>query len=117
MIYNRDNWYIQIRPINFAQKEEDKWTKHPPITIANMAIPKEVNTNVEIPTTLQNYTIDASSWGVLPMLQNKEGYIYGEPATSARRQETKIRDKFIKIRIRYSGEKLAIIRKIITAYN
>ena len=117
MIYNRDNWYIQIRPINFAQKEEDKWVKHPPITIANMAIPKEVNTNVEIPTTLQDYTIDASSWGVLPMLQNKEGYIYGEPVTSASRQETKIRDKFIKIRIRYSGEKLAIIRKIITAYN
>ncbi len=118
MIYNRDNWYIQIRPINFAQKEEDSWTKHPPITIANMAIPKEVEIDANIPDTLKDYNIDTSSWGVLPMIQKQDGeYVYGAPTTASSRQESKIRDKVIKIRVRYSGEKLAIIRKIITVYN
>ena len=31
--------------------------------------------------------------------------------------ETKIRDKFIKIRIRYSGKELAVIGSVITLYN
>jgi len=32
------------------------------------------------------------------------------------RQETKIRDKYCKIRIRYSGEKLAVISAVITTF-
>jgi len=33
------------------------------------------------------------------------------------RKETKIRDKWIKIRVRYSGKNLAIIHSLITLYN
>ena len=33
------------------------------------------------------------------------------------RKETKIRDKWIKIRIRYSGKNLAIVHSIATLYN
>jgi hypothetical protein len=33
------------------------------------------------------------------------------------RKETKIRDKWIKIRVRYSGKNLAIIHSIATLYN
>jgi hypothetical protein len=33
------------------------------------------------------------------------------------RKEARIRDKFIKIRVRYSGKNLAVIHSIITLYN
>ena len=33
------------------------------------------------------------------------------------RKETRIRDKWIKIRIRYSGKNLAVIHSLITLYN
>ena len=32
-------------------------------------------------------------------------------------KETKIRDKYIKIRVRYSGKELAIIHSIVTLFN
>ena len=33
------------------------------------------------------------------------------------RKETKIRDKWMKIRVRYSGYNLAIIHSVVTLYN
>ena len=52
---------------------------------------------------------------------NKENNTYtyttGGIDNAATRQEGKIRDKYIKIRVRYKGDKLAIIRKILTIYS
>lgn len=121
--YRNDTWKVQISPINFVQKNEISWNKVP-ITIANLPIPSCINiNNVEIPESLKDKQIDFSSWGSLPMIQNinkkNNTYTYttGGIDNAATRQEGKIRDKYIKIRVRYKGDKLAIIRKILTIYS
>jgi hypothetical protein len=73
------------------------------------------NGEVEIPETLLDlgYTsadIDTSNW-------LNDVSIYGTSFGDAQnRREVDIRDKFVKIRIRYSGEELAIIDFLNTIY-
>jgi len=54
-------------------------------------------------TTKVDYSIDPSK--------------YIDTSLWTARKETKIRDKWIKIRIRYSGKNLAVIHSLITLYN
>lgn len=61
----------------------------------------------------KNYTwkdIDTSNWTVFA---GKDGKVY--PNASARK-ETKIRDKYLKVRVRYSGEELAVITALKTLF-
>ena len=141
MQYRNDNWKVQISPINFVQKNENEgldeqgniinstWKNGKvPISIANIPIPANItNYDLDIPESLKDKEIDVDSWGDLPIIQNverksndgKTTYTYevGNPDSKCTRQQTKIRDKYVRIRIRYSGEKLALIRKIITIYS
>lgn len=112
--YVEDEWRVQIPSIYFKQKDEDKW-ELPPIVITDF--PKtfddslkecnnEFNSDV-LPIQYQNIydgncenfdrVIDTTEWSNI--------------------KETKIRDKYIKIRVRYSGKELAIITGLITLYN
>lgn len=138
MQYKNDTWRVQISPINFVQKNENDgvdeqgniinstWKNGKvPVSIANIPIPANItNYDLDIPESLKDKEIDVDSWGDLPIIQNVETngsgqytYEIGDPDTKCTRQQTKIRDKYIRIRIRYSGEKLALIRKIITIYS
>ena len=90
--YAEDNWDIQIPSINYAEKNET-WTNEPPINIAMNPIPEDIIAKGEIEVP-QN--VETDYWGRL--------------------KQTRIRDKYVRIRVRYTGDQLAIISAIITQY-
>lgn len=117
--YLEDRWKIQINPILICYKNEyDNWingkndVKKPPLPIYNSELPKEVfdkiikDESLKIPEIIEkeyngNNFIDSTDW-------------LGE--LSINRKEIDLKDKFIKIRIRYSGEELAVIDFLNTVY-
>ena len=101
--YKEDRWDIQIPSIIFKQKNEEPWPLNntkaiPPILLKT--VPQDINTyditDALMPNNTSISTLDFQSW--------------------TETKETKIRDKYIRIRIRYSGEDLAIITAIHTLY-
>ena len=101
-------------------------TKLPPITIKNTCLPKAVvnfvskhNNNIIFPDETNKIGENNALYG----LYSWDGYcpidntnllndisIYGTDFGEAQnRKEIDLKDKFIKIRIRYSGEELAVI--------
>ena len=121
--YKEGKWNIQIPSIIFTQKNEDEWipiyyetkltedgpTKNwggiiPRIVINSSNIPSDLSDNVissdKLPNIYQDYldqSVDTSEWTY--------------------RKETRIRDKWMKVRVRYSGYNLAIIHSVVTLYN
>ena len=90
--YKEDRWFVQIPSITFVQKNEDPWKDAPPIVFNY--IPSDV-TNDEI--NLGDNNIEyLSEW--------------------SSRKEARIKDKYMKVRIRYEGSELAIIQYILTFY-
>ena len=105
--YKEGKWNIQIPSITFMQKNEEKWENDiPPIVINQSYIPQDITDNIISKDKLPNIYI-----------QNE--YIKDSIDTNGWtfRKETKIRDKWIKIRVRYSGKNLAIIHSLVTLYN
>lgn len=108
-------------------------TKLPPITIKNTCLPKAVvnfvskhNNNIIFPDEINKIGENNALYG----LYSWDGYcpidntnwlndisIYGTDFGEAQnRKEIDLKDKFIKIRIRYSGEELAVIDFLNTIY-
>ena len=107
MDYKEDMWDIQINPIIFVQQNESKWPNNlPPIYIVGT-----------LPDDIVNLSITRKEDGTLEQLQESEipKETYGTGKWS-QRKETKLRDKYIKIRVRYSGKDLALINALITNY-
>lgn len=89
--YKEDQWYIQIPAINFYEKNEN-WKNIPPISILANPVPEDIPTSkITMPADT-----DLTYWSSL--------------------KQTRPRDKYIKIKVRYSGDDLAIISAIITQY-
>ncbi len=118
MNYQEDCWDVQINPIIFVQKNEKDWNIYKerekiPLTIKNS--PTEIiidKDNLDIPEDLikKGYTKDDLI---------KKGYTKDDVDDSVWNtgmKETKLRDKYIKIRVRYSGKDLAIITALKTLY-
>ena len=108
MQYQEDIWHIQINPMNIVQKNESDWldlnknkTDKIPVEINQNPIPKEVLDlgNIKVPSDFINRGYTQWNW------------------KDTDRKEVKIKDKWIKIRIRYSGKKLTLIQLINTLYN
>ena len=109
MQYIEDLWNIQINPINYVQKNEPNWNlksltesgsqNKVPIEINTFAVPDDIKNleELEIPKSLKDRSI--VDWG------------------ECKRQEVKVKDKYLKVRIRYSGKDLAIINAINTLYS
>lgn len=97
--YLEDRWQIQIPSITFMQKNEKSWKK-PPLVLS--FIPNDARTtNLQVTHLPKGYesisdSIDLTSW--------------------SSRHETKLRDKYCKVRVRYSGKDLAIIAAIHTIF-
>ena len=137
MQYLEDKWFIQINPLFLCQKNEysdanltiSSWNNNKiPITIANIPVPKDFNnisqvTFDSIPADLRNKNyvlkdIDLTDWNTLSYNDsNNSNSLSFNSSTASGRQSVKMKDKWIKVRIRYSGEKLAIITAIKTLYN
>lgn len=114
MQYKEDKWYVQINPINLVQKNEEEWedlngekTDKIPVELNQNPLPDDILSpdKIDVPPSFEasgdsrgrGYT----QWGWKES-QNKE---------------VKIKDKWIKIRVRYKGDKLAIITAIRTLYS
>ena len=120
MQYKEDKWNVQINPLNIVQKNEPEWkdldnnnTSKVPVELGQSPIPNEVlvdaNGNpkqgLEIPDSFhKTETNEGRGYTV---------WKWNESQIS----EVKLKDKFIKIRIRYSGKDLAIISAIKTLYS
>lgn len=107
MYYKEDKWNVQINPINFVQKNESDsdWERkdqsNPPIIYNLFPLPKDISdfTDLHIPASLDKFNV--AKWDDITTVN----------------KEAKMKDKFIKVRVRYSGEDLAIISAIRTLYS
>ena len=128
--YKEGKWNIQIPSIIFMQKNEEDWpTAHmglhdegpfnnemyqnqnikvPPIVINSQKLPKISNLIVNLDTLPEIYT-KMSGQGIEKYIEITNGW------TS--RKEARIRDKWMKVRVRYNGNNLAVIHSLITLYN
>lgn len=97
MYYYKDKWVTEIPSIIFMEKNES-WVEKPPLVVN------------WIPNDLERNTITGED---LP-----NTYDIGEVSTDkwTTTREARIRDKYIKVKVRYSGEKLAIITALKTLY-
>lgn len=119
MQYKEDKWDVQINPINIVERNEKEWGTEDdtggtnlsknkiPIVLQPNNIPSEVCEKIQregtdIPTNSLERAI--YSW-------NTAGF------NDSSNRAVKVKDKWVKIRIRYSGEKLAIITAIRTFYS
>lgn len=110
MHYTEDKWYVQINPINFVQKneKENDWlvpgetkVSNPPIIYNLFPLPGDISNinSLEVPNSLEKFNVG----------------IWGDMLTA--NKEVKPKDKYIKIKIRYSGQELAIISAIRTLFS
>lgn len=103
MKYLEDCWNIQINPIVIVEKNENDWKAGiPPLDIFNAKIPLDIEkTNLSKEDLPKHYntldSVDETTW--------------------SKRREIKLKDKWIKVRIRYSGEDLALISALYTMYS
>ena len=99
--YKEDKWNIQIPNISFMQKNENRWIDDKPTIVLNQ-IPNDIIdrdlTYEKLPNTYNSLSqVSTNGWTF--------------------RKETKIRDKYCRIKVRYSGEDLAIISAVLTTFN
>ena len=114
MQYKEDKWYVQINPINLIQKNEPTW-----VDLDNQEtdkVPVELNQNPLPDDILNPNTMD------VPPSFEASGDSRGRGYTQwgwkeSQNKEVKIKDKWVKIRVRYKGDKLAIITAIRTLYS
>jgi hypothetical protein len=137
--YKEGKWNIQIPSIIFNQKNEENWAETyaksrfrvdhsnldsndilvsdwenylpqegelilPPIILNSSNIPNDLNTTL-------------ISSDRVPNIYSHYGYTSVKVDAWTYRKEARIRDKWIKIRVRYSGKNLAVIHSLITLYN
>ena len=110
--YKEGEWNVQIPSIIFNQKNEEPWKNNiPPIVINTAKLPKDL-------------TSDEISTDKVPNIYTRTDRTEDTPITDyikvgdwTYRKETRIRDKWMKVRVRYSGKNLAIIHSLITLYN
>ena len=114
MQYKEDKWCVQINPINLIQKNEPTW-----VDLDNQEtdkVPVELNQN-----PLPDDILNPNTMYVPPSFKASEdskgrGYTQWGWKES-QNKEVKIKDKWVKIRVRYKGDKLAIITAIRTLYS
>lgn len=125
MNYQEDKWDVQIPSIHFWLKNEKTWKigdkiKYPPLNLVNNPLPEDMETlslssSNDIPTELVSlgYGINTDSFDTTKWYGND-----GEVSSSIQDSfETRLRDKYLRVKVRYTGDKLAVISSIITSFN
>lgn len=110
MHYKEDEWYVQINPLNIVEKNESQWkdckgrnTEQIPVELNQNPLPSDILNpkKLNIPQTTS---------------YNNRGYVQWDWDDS-QNKEVKMKDKWIKIRIRYTGNKVSIISAVRTMYS
>ena len=116
MDYLEDKWNVQIPSITYWERNETAWAtkdsagnSYPPLNLVNNPLPESMsNLNLssdnDIPKALRDLGYKAD---YLSLDLNK---------WSDTRKETRIRDKYVKIRVRYTGDDIATITALKTQY-
>ena len=106
------------------QKNETDWSGSIEYKGNTINLPPAIINSNTIPTDVTKITID----NIIEVLEKNIGNIesanvdikypneFVQVGQWTHRKETKIRDKWLKVRVRYSGNNLAIIHSIITLY-
>ena len=116
MQYNEDRWNVQINPINIRYKNEPEW-KVPPIVTTNSPNPEQQLTAKGNSLYINENLIQDEN--LFPDILNNQGYINKnqlDTTTWNSTNQVKLRDKYLKVRIRYSGKELAIIQAVQTLF-
>lgn len=144
--YLEDKWLVSINPIIVTYKNEiDKnkvepgtsmfskdafgvykystWvngedgSKLPPINIQGTKMEEKLGDQIQIPNKNTGEGKDNALYGLYDLTEwNRGGWRPIDPTKNKDRRETDVRGKFMKVRIRYSGEELAIIDFLNTIY-
>ena len=117
-VYKEGKWEIQIPSIIFNQNNEDEWIDNKPYLVINSSnVPNDLKSgNISVKDLPKAYSnIQQYKEYELPNTGNGLEYIQVGDWTA--RKEARIRDKWIKIRVRYSGKNLAVIHSLITLFN
>ncbi len=109
MLYKEDKWNIQIPSINFVQNNEEDWNN------ANYRGEDISEDKIPIELAQANF-VDAGFIKDTNNIPDGRGYVLWDK-NNIRHQEARIKDKYVKIRIRYSGTDLAVISAIKTMYS
>lgn len=116
MYYKEDKWNVQINPINFVQKNEtrEEWDNvyRRGSEPQQYMVPAECNL---FPPPAD--VLDKNGQRGINLPEDWTRNVVSWSDYQSRNQEAKMKDKLIKIRIRYSGEDLAIISAIRTLYS
>lgn len=95
----------------------EKTTKLPPINIQGTKMEEALGTQIQIPNIRTGKGKDNALYGLYDLTEwNKGGWRPIDPTKNKDRRETDVRGKFMKVRVRYSGEELAIIDFLNTIY-
>ena len=104
MQYKEDIWNVEIRPIYFNQRNEATWSVPPIITNNVPLITETVVDKSNLPTDYDITDIESTP---------DDELIY---TGWTDRKSTRIRDKYCKIKVRYTGNELAVISALKTIY-
>ena len=113
MSYNEDVWRIQIPSIVYKEKNELVWPNgYPTLNIVNNPAPETAN-------LLNNNDLNILS---IPKQLKDLGYNFSNAedwidySVWKNRKETRLRDKYLRVRVRYTGNDLAVIYAIKTLF-
>lgn len=114
MDYLEDRWLIQIPSIVYKQKNELGWTvgsgtKYPPLCLCNNPLPESMSY-----LNIDNDNKISPNLTSLGYSLNTIGSFDCDKWSNTK--ETRIRDKYIRVKIRYTGNNLAVIYALRTFY-
>lgn len=119
MHYKEDKWHIQINPLKIVQKNEEDWSEGFIKNSSSKLIPVEL---WKLPIPNEKISKDATEEQInpeqieLPLDWGRRNIVkWGDLETQW--TETKMKGNYIKIKIRYKGDKLAIIQSLRTLFS
>lgn len=115
MHYKEDKWYVQVNPVNIVQRNEGNWAAENCVggeDIDSSLIPIELNQNPTEKVLTQTNREEIK----IPANSEKRAFSRWDDQSSQTR-EVKIKDKWVKIRVRYKGDNLAIISAVNTLFS
>ena len=107
MEYKENMWNVQIPPINLQQKDEEAWYKDvPPILVSNVPVQEPVQLEISTDNLFPN-ELDKLGYKDITNL-DQEQWKYNK--------QIRLKDRYLKVRVRYSGKDLAIVQSVITLF-
>lgn len=125
MNYQEDKWLMQVPSINYVQNNENDYGSLPPLNIYYNPVPEDFDVE-EFKEQLGIINRNTDETDLFPLTLSNKGYTYNPEDKQPKLQddkwdspifETRIRDKYLKVRVRYTGNNLAIITALNTIFN